>query len=446
MTAFQKTDDLDRALAALSVQAVWRAVGFADCPREGNQLVKSPFREDRNKSFSICFKGAGWKDHATNETGNVYKFAQRATGKDGKELVDWLIDLSGVPRTPIRKTADGAPAPEAFKPSRRMKPKPYPSPAAKARLAEEHARALLSRVEVRDVPEWSPAVAARWKQGWSDFRVLATAGDRCWPERWVMQMLELDLIAYPLLPWCDTKRERDDEQGVAFRVDLPELDAEGALRGIRAVGYHQRFIIRGEKSWVYVPYFPSEQKCRSGFQRTLRAEALKRGLDEAGEALVPGLPFVLQGGAECTHLVITEGQWDAITFAGACGWLDGDTAWPEGWWVMGSRGSNGADTVLAYWGPWLRKHRPRVLVMADNDAASLWWDHAHLAGEKTPWQGAWESGVQPSFKEKLQAMGCASVVVRRVSPALGKDFNDYWKAKRPTPAAMAKWLGGLGLT
>lgn len=452
MTTYVKTDDLNRALAALTVQDVWRAVGFPDCPREGNHLVKSPFREDRKASFSICFKGAGWRDHATAEKGNVYAFAKRATGKDGKELVDWIIDLSGIQRTPVsRRDAETQSTETEFKPSRRAKPKPYPSPAVKARLAQEHALALESRVVVRDIPAWSPAVADRWRGGWEENRkcpdmVYEGAVSRGWPTGWFGEMMHQDMVSFPLLPWCDTERGRAEERGVAFAVQMPVYFASNrsgmseqsfiARTELRSVGYHQRFMIRGEKSWVYVPYLPQEDRCRSEFQRQLRAEC--------GEGFegIPGLPFVLPGGAECSHLIIAEGQWDAITFAGACGWLDSDTAWPEGWWVMGSRGSNGADTLLAYWGPWLRRWRPQVLLLADNDAASIGWDNARMAGEKAPWHGPWEPGVAPSFKEKLEHLG-ATVAVRRVAASIGKDFNDYYKAKRPTPAAMAKWLAGV---
>lgn len=456
MTAFQKSDDLDRAIDALTVQAVWAASpGLPPVPRAGNVLVKSPFREDRNKSFSICFKGRGWKDQATGDKGGIWEFAKRATGKDGKELADWLIELSGIPRTPVRRTTDGGgqTTEEPFKPLRRMKPKPFQSPAVKAMLAEQQAKALVSRVEVRDVPAWSGSVEARWRTGAGVDRERDLALSRGWPAAWVEALAPLDLIAWPLLPWYDSIRERASELGVAFRVDLPVFVASNrsgmshepliVRTELRPVGYHQRFEIRGEKSWVYVPYLKPPEDCRSAFQRQLRAEALAAGAADDGGALVPGLPFVLPGGAECTTLVITEGQWDAITFAGACGWFDSDTAWPEGHWVMGARGSNGADTLLAYWGPWLKRWRPRVLVLADNDDAGLWWDHAHMAGEREPWTGAWEPGVMPSFKEKLLAIGCPQVEVRRVNAAHGKDFNDYWKAKRPTPAAMAKWLGGV---
>lgn len=436
MTAYSDNGDLNRAIAALTVQEVWRRAGLADCPREGNHLVKSPFREDRKKSFSICFKGAGWRDHADGSRGGVWAFAKLATGKDGQELADWLIEASGITRTPPpRRTEDGGQTTEAFKPSRRMKPKPYPSPAVKAQLAAEHARALESRVVVRDVSAWSAAVEARWL-GATDFEWAAqdVAESRGWPVAWAIIMHDEGKLAWPLLPWHDSPRECA-ARGCAFLVEQPVFGNSSLSTlsfQLRPVGYHQRFINgAGDKSWLYVPYLPQVPK--SDFQRALVASG---GEDFRG---TPGLPFVLPGGAECSALIITEGQWDAITFAGACGWLDSDTAWPEGWWVMGSRGSNGADTLLAYWGPWLRRWKPRVLLMTDNDAAGLWWDHAHMAGDRAPWLSAWEPGVVPSFKEKLEALGCA-VVVKRVAASIGKDFNDYYKAKKPTPAAMAKWL------
>jgi hypothetical protein len=454
----QPTDDLRRALDALTVQAVWRHAGLPDCPREGNHLVKSPFREDRKKSFSICYRGHGWKDHATGESGGVWQFAQRALAKEGKELADALIDLSGVPRTPRRRTEDGGQRAEAgaeeFKARRRMRPKPYAAREVKARMETEHARALASRVEVRDVPVWSETVQARWPgEGRTSAHLAreieALAAARGWPVAWIEELLAMDLIAWPLLPWCDTRRGREDERGVAFPVELPVFRVDGREE-LRRVGYHQRFVIRGEKSWVYCPYLKPKEDCRSAYQRAMREEALARGMREDGPALVPGLPFVLAGGYPVTDLIITEGQWDALSFAGACGWLEND-AWPLGWWVMGARGNNGADTLLAYWGPWLRRWKPRVRLLADNDVASLAWDHARMAGEGkpgefVPWCGAWEPGVMPSFKEKLQALGCA-VAVRRVSRDVlmadgkpAKDFNDYWKARRPSAGAMARWL------
>jgi hypothetical protein len=424
-------DDLSRACSALTVQEVWRRAGLPDPPREGNRLVRSPFREDKSASFSIFAQGRGWRDHASGERGGVWDFAARALGKSGKDLADWLIEAAGI----VRSSA-------GMRPARvRAKPKDYPTPRAAALLVEQRAKALAPKVARRDLAPWPAMVSERWDAGHgSAADAAALAHERGWPGEWVAALVDLGLLAWPLLPWCDTRRGRADEAGPAFLVEAPGHDPRRLV--LAPVGYHQRFEIRGERSWVYVPYLPAEERCRSEYQRAMRMWALEGGASEAGSALVPGLPFVLSGGADCVALVITEGQWDAVSFAGACGWLASESSWPLGWWVMGVRGAQGADTLLAWWSAWIGHHRPAVLVLADNDVASLGWDHDMRAGKV--WPGAWEPGVTPSFATRLRAAGAREVVVRRVASSIGKDFNDYLRARRPTPEAMCHWLGSLG--
>lgn len=430
----------------MSVQEVWRRSGLPGAPREGNILVKSPFREDRKKSFSIFARGQRWRDHALGkaERGGVWDFAAKATGKSGKELADWLIEQSGIVRTPVRRVAASAEGgdeadEEERGPSRRAKKKTWCSAEARAAWEREWQHAHGPLVGLRVVREWAAGVAVRWAHGAARAEEMALlARERAWPEAWVAQLVAMGKVAWPLLPWVDTERGRERERAVAWLVEKP---IEG---GLAPVGYHQRFIGReGEKTWVYVPYFVAEDRARSEFQRALRAEALAAGAPE-GESLVPGLPCVLGPVAGPVRvLVITEGQWDAATLAGACGWLEAG-AWPAGVVVMGVRGANGADTLLAYWGAWIARWKPAVLVLADNDRAGRWWDARHQAGEDEPWIGDWVPGVVPSFADKLRAAGAERVVVRRVAKELGKDFNDYWRARRPARERLAAWLQRLG--
>jgi hypothetical protein len=220
------------------------------------------------------------------------------------------------------------------------------------------------------------------------------------------------------------------------------------------VGYHQRFVVDGRKSWLYAPYRPAAEKRSNEFLATIGAE--QDDLEEHGLAGVPALPFVMGWLTGVRFLVIAEGQWDAVTFAGACGWLAGDASWPEGVCVMGSRGSTGVDTLLAYWGDWLERERPHVLVLADNDAAGMKWDTPEPLDRDVP-----GSPLKPTFAERLarrpgllenepEWVGRArKVYVSRVVTAGCKDFNDYWreriKAGRPiNPGEMAAWLAHLG--
>lgn len=345
---------------------------------------------------------------------------------------------------------------------------------AEAAAHERWLKAHAPGVERRPLRAWSALVRARYEGGSGAVDgLLAVAAARAWPEHWMRWLIEAEMVSLPWLPWAEpavgeVRREvGEGKRTIAFRVDAPVWGAAGdamVLRDVRPVGYHQRFLAGDRKNWVFVPYFPDDEngdggpKWLSTFQTGLRAECEGRGLAVRSarsgklecEAVTPPLPFVLgaRPGAALRFLVITEGQWDAVTFAGACGWLDGGE-WPEGVVVMGARGSTGVDTLLAYWGAqaeaeggakkvsWMREHGPAVLVLADNDTAGKKWDEAPAT---KPGEVA-----LPTFAGKIKFAGAGRVEVRRVTAALGKDFNDYWRARRPGVAAMHDWLGALGL-
>jgi len=57
---------------------------------------RSPFRDDKNPSFSVFADGAAWKDHATGEAGDIFTFYQKATGLPFKDAVEKLEVLAGI--------------------------------------------------------------------------------------------------------------------------------------------------------------------------------------------------------------------------------------------------------------------------------------------------------------------------------------------------------------
>jgi hypothetical protein len=57
---------------------------------------KSPFRLDRTASFSVFDNGSAWKDHATNEKGDVVSFYMKATGLEFPAALDRLSVMAGV--------------------------------------------------------------------------------------------------------------------------------------------------------------------------------------------------------------------------------------------------------------------------------------------------------------------------------------------------------------
>ena len=63
---------------------------------ELGRSCKSPFREDRNPSFSVferngeCF----WKDHGTGESGDVIKFWAKAKGLDKRQACSEFMQFA----------------------------------------------------------------------------------------------------------------------------------------------------------------------------------------------------------------------------------------------------------------------------------------------------------------------------------------------------------------
>lgn len=79
---------------------------------------KSPFRQDRNASFSVFDDGRKWKDHATGEYGDIVDFIAKARGISKCDAAHELIAMAGaqgpVASRPVaverKKTADAAPS------------------------------------------------------------------------------------------------------------------------------------------------------------------------------------------------------------------------------------------------------------------------------------------------------------------------------------------------
>jgi len=73
---------LKSALETLTVPDVWHRLGLEGRP---GKLCRSPFREDRNPSFSVYKNGRLWKDHATDEGGDAADFCAKARNLSKKE-------------------------------------------------------------------------------------------------------------------------------------------------------------------------------------------------------------------------------------------------------------------------------------------------------------------------------------------------------------------------
>jgi hypothetical protein len=98
---------LDRAKEHLSIFILWHALGL---PGAARKICRSPFRDDKNASFSISDDGKVFHDFATGESGDVVAFVARAKrctiGDAARELIRIAALTPAQPARPatVRKT------------------------------------------------------------------------------------------------------------------------------------------------------------------------------------------------------------------------------------------------------------------------------------------------------------------------------------------------------
>lgn len=81
-----------------TVLDVWKMLMPQSCPLKDG-VYHSPFRGDRNPSFSIFQQGRKWKDFSSDEGGDIYDFYQKATGCTWIEAVNALA--AGATNQPV---------------------------------------------------------------------------------------------------------------------------------------------------------------------------------------------------------------------------------------------------------------------------------------------------------------------------------------------------------
>jgi hypothetical protein len=74
------------------IPQAWERLGL---PGKPCKACKSPFREERNASFSVFDDGFRWHDFATGESGDVVDLIARAKGISAKEAARVLIEWAG---------------------------------------------------------------------------------------------------------------------------------------------------------------------------------------------------------------------------------------------------------------------------------------------------------------------------------------------------------------
>jgi hypothetical protein len=88
--------DLEAIKEQMPIAKAWTLLQLPGSPKEKRGAQKSPFRDERNPSFSIFDEGKGWKDHGTGEGGDVIDFWMKATGKSKGDSIAELAGLCGL--------------------------------------------------------------------------------------------------------------------------------------------------------------------------------------------------------------------------------------------------------------------------------------------------------------------------------------------------------------
>lgn len=80
-------NDFDYLKEVYRIHDAWEDLGL---PGEPSESCRSPFRDDLNPSFSVFDAGRKWRDHGTDEHGDVFDFVQKATGFDVLGSLLWI--------------------------------------------------------------------------------------------------------------------------------------------------------------------------------------------------------------------------------------------------------------------------------------------------------------------------------------------------------------------
>lgn len=105
--------DIPALKERLLIPEVWQKLGLQGQPAA---TCRSPFREDKNPSFSISKDGKRWKDYGTGQNGDVIDFIAMARQISTGEALKVFLELAGVP-VPVkgRSPQSGSPRGTSFK-------------------------------------------------------------------------------------------------------------------------------------------------------------------------------------------------------------------------------------------------------------------------------------------------------------------------------------------
>lgn len=396
-------NQLGEAFSRVTILELAHKLGYHWLKEGGGQ--RSPFRNDKKAGSFLISKDRPWfEDFACSEhRGGHIKFVELSRpGWPKKECIEFIIRAAGM--EPIRQSAGAVK--EMMKEKRQD-----------AFRAAQKKMAALPKLSVPEPGPMSERIRRAWNDGQAAIidQMDRLAESRGWPVEVMRSLVGANKTSYARLPWSNGK---DNKRGWAFLVEKPVF--RGNECGLVPVGYHVRYEVWQDKQlvrkpYVYVPYVPDPKRPDGTPKRLSDFQQFLLKLN----TVIPAYPFVLGSLVDPRLVIITEGQYDAVSLSLAFGWK---AVPPPGVVVMGLRGVQSCDPLLAAYGGWLRRHKPFVWVIGDNDEAGR-----NLATRKN----FDRIDSDPSFIDRLRAQGCT--VAGRFYEIDGcKDFNDIWRAHRPS--------------
>lgn len=114
MTHRLTQDEIRQLKQTFNVFDAYRTLGL---PGEPKKLMKSPFREDSNPSFSIYNNGNNWKDFGTGETGDVIAFIEKVENLQPNKAFSRFLELAGhtsqIPHTQTKNPSNKSEVPKS---------------------------------------------------------------------------------------------------------------------------------------------------------------------------------------------------------------------------------------------------------------------------------------------------------------------------------------------
>jgi len=107
---------LSKELSSHNIETILNSLGI-DKKGTGWKTIKSPLRDEKNASFGINLDTGAFKDHGTDDSGDIVTLAERMLDKDNSDAIKWIreqANLNGALYEPAKRQPKQKKEPETF--------------------------------------------------------------------------------------------------------------------------------------------------------------------------------------------------------------------------------------------------------------------------------------------------------------------------------------------